>query len=255
MEVWRFIDDNLYSAEFNMALDDAISTLVKAGKSKPTLRLYGWNKPSITIGVFQKAEGIDLDYCRYNDLPVVRRPTGGRGILHYDELTYSFSSKNSEIFTNSLFQTYYSLSTAFQKAFILTGIRPEIKSIKRPEVLHKSPLCFKYSSYGELSFNGVKIAGSAQKRWKGGFLQQGSIPYSIDNDTLKEVFMINEEDHQPNILGIKHLIQEFDPSFFKKNIRKSFEETFKIVFVDSHPSSEEIEIADRLAFEKYPSLY
>jgi lipoate-protein ligase A len=254
MEIWRFIEDGFCEAGFNMAIDDAIATNVRLGKSKPTLRLYGWKKPSVTIGVFQKTGEVSLDYCYCEDIPVIRRLTGGRGILHYDELTYSFSSQNKGLFTGGLFQSYYELSTAFKKAFILTGIPVEMRLIKRSGATQKNPLCFKSLSYAELSFNGEKIMGSAQKRWRDGFLQHGSIPYSVDNNKLKKVFRIVDEDSQIRIAGIRHLIPEFNSSVLKENIRRSFEETFRIVFADSRLSSQELELAQRLALEKYQPL-
>lgn len=254
MEVWRFINDHSYDAQFNMALDEAIAIVVRKGESKPVLRLYGWSKPSVTVGAFQKIENIDIDYCLNNDIPVIRRLTGGRGILHSDELTYSFSCQNDGIFKGGLFQSFYALSEAFKKAFILTGIYPEIRLTRHTKGISKNPLCFASQSYGELSFRGKKIIGSAQKRWKDSFLQQGSIPYSVDNNSLKKIFRIDLKASQDDITGIKHLIPKFNPFVLKKNIRKSFEETFKIIFADSQPSRQEIEIAERLVLEKYRCL-
>lgn len=254
MEIWRFIDDNSYDAQFNMALDEAISILVRKGESKPVLRLYGWSKPSVTLGAFQKIENIDIGYCLNNDIPVIRRLTGGRGILHNDELTYSFSCQNQGSFKGGLFQSFRALSEAFKKAFILTGICPEIRTDKHSNAISRNPLCFASQSYGELSFRGKKIIGSAQKRWKDSFLQQGSIPYSIDNNSLKKIFRIDLKDSQDDIKGIRYLIPKFSPVILRENIRKSFEETFKIIFADSRPSSQEIEMAQRLAVEKYRCL-
>ncbi len=254
MEVWRLIEDGFYEAEFNMALDEAIAINVRLRQSKPTLRLYGWNKPSVTIGVFQKTEEINLDYCYCEDIPVIRRLTGGRGILHYDELTYSFSSENKGLFKGGLFKSYYELNTAFKNAFILTGISVEMRLPKRSGTIPRNPLCFKSLSYAELSFNGQKIMGAAQKRWRDGFLQQGSIPYSIDNNKLKKIFKIDNQDSEIHVTGIRHLIPELNHSVLKENIRRSFEETFRIVFVDSRPSSQELELAQQLAAEKYRRL-
>lgn len=250
MEIWRFIDDGSHDAEYNMALDYAIAVYVKKKKSKPTLRLYGWNKPSVTLGIFQTTEKINLDYCYFEGIPVVRRPTGGRGILHYDELTYSFSSQYREIFGGGLFQSYYKLALVFKRAFELTGINAEISFTRRTRVFHGSPLCFKSTSYGEVSFNGEKIIGSAQRRWRDGFLQQGSIPYHVDDNVLKKIFRISEKDYPSGATGIRHLMPDFDPSLLKKNIHNSFQEEFRIVFADSQPTSEEIELTQHLISEK-----
>jgi lipoate-protein ligase A len=90
---WRFIDTGLCTASYNMALDEAIATAVKRGNSPPTLRLYGWDRPSVSVGYFQNVCDIDSDYCIKKGIPIVRRPTGGRAILHDGEITYSFSVK------------------------------------------------------------------------------------------------------------------------------------------------------------------
>jgi lipoate-protein ligase A len=104
---WRLIDSGPGDAFYNMALDEAIATGVRKGAAAPTLRLYGWDRPSLTLGCFQKTADINIEYCRSHDIPVVRRPTGGRAILHGDELTYSLSAK----LTGSLFHTGSSTAT------------------------------------------------------------------------------------------------------------------------------------------------
>jgi len=90
---WRFIDSGNCEASFNMAIDEAIAISVRKGDVPPTLRLYGWDVPSVSIGCFQKIRDINVEYCGEKNIPIVRRPTGGRAILHYQDITYSFSTK------------------------------------------------------------------------------------------------------------------------------------------------------------------
>ena len=97
-KTWRLINSGTGSASYNMALDEAIAISVRKGGSPPTLRLYSWDMPSVTLGCFQKIRDIDIEYCRDASIPVVRRPTGGRAILHNKELTYSFSAKTDNDF-------------------------------------------------------------------------------------------------------------------------------------------------------------
>lgn len=99
MTTWRLIDSGPCDASYNMALDEAIAVFVRRGRSCPALRLYGWETPSVSLGSFQKLDDIDEEYCSHENIPVVRRPTGGRAVLHGDELTYSFSSKNEGRFS------------------------------------------------------------------------------------------------------------------------------------------------------------
>lgn len=253
MTEWRFIDSGECDADYNMALDEAISTQVKNGESGITLRFYGWRKPSVTLGIFQNLKEIDLQYCRINDIQLLRRPTGGRGILHGDELTYSFSAPAKEFFSGGLFHTYEQLGAIFKSALKSTGIDVQMDMKRRSRAMVHTPLCFRSTSYGELTFHGKKIIGSAQKRWKEGFLQQGVIPFSVDYQIIKKVFKIND-DSLVDISGIRNLVNDFNPGILKANILKAFEDTFSITFADSHPSSEEIDLAHRLASQKYQYL-
>lgn len=253
MTVWRLIDSGNCDADYNMALDEAISTHVREGKSEITLRLYGWRKPSVTLGFFQNSQEVDLLYCKDNGIPVVRRPTGGRGILHSDELTYSFSTPTEGVFSGGLFDTYHQLGIVFKSAFKATGIDVKMNLDRRSQQTIKTPLCFKSNSYGELTFNGKKIIGSAQKRWRKGFLQQGCIPFSVNYQLIKKVFKIHD-DSLASISGIMNLADDFNPVIFKTNIIKAFEETFNLAFVNSQPSSEEVDLAQRLVLEGYQCL-
>lgn len=223
----RFIEFQSSAPHLNMAIDEAISIFVRGGKALPTFRFYGWSKEAVTLGEFQKIEEINRDFCNKSRIAVLRRLTGGKGILHYDDLTYSFSAKREGIFHGSLFQTYKILSQIFAKAFDLTGISVEIKKEKR--TINKSPLCFACSSFGEICFKNIKIIGSAQKRWNDGFLQQGTIPVTVNRELLKKVFLCVPEDVE-KIFGIKELYNKFDIEIFQNNVIRALkEEGFEVV--------------------------
>ncbi|HYA14410.1 MAG TPA: hypothetical protein VEF33_08745, partial [Syntrophales bacterium] len=96
-----------------MALDEAIACSVRQGGSPATLRFFGWLKPSVSLGAFQKISDIDTRWCADHNVPIVRRPTGGRGILHNDELTYSFSARDDGLFSTGLLDAYRKISSAF----------------------------------------------------------------------------------------------------------------------------------------------
>jgi len=246
----RFIEFQKLDPFLNMAVDEAISFFVRHGRVLPTFRLYGWNKKAITIGEFQKIEEINQNFCIANEIPIVRRPTGGKGILHYDDLTYSFSCKKEGRFRGSLFQTYEILSHIFVRAFNLAGISGELRKEKRS--INRSSLCFARSSFGEICFRDVKIIGSAQKRWVDGFLQQGTIPITVDRELLKKVFLCNP-DEADGVFGIKELFKEFDLLNFQENIKKALmEEGFEIVV--ECLQKEELALAQSLC-EKHQVLY
>jgi len=257
MEIWRLIDSGKYDAAYNMALDEAIATHVRRGRSQPTLRLYGWKNPSVSLGSFQKITDINSDYCAANDVRIVRRPTGGRAILHGDELTYSFCSRNNNAFSHGLLETYRRLSTAFASALDMLGLNVEMKTERESgRELTRSPLCFRSASYGEISIDAKKLVGSAQKRWIDGFLQQGSIPYSIDHEKLESVFMSDRAEETARfradkLVGLRELVPDFSHDGFRVGLIQSFERNFNITLVVSHPSVQEEELARQLSSEKY----
>lgn len=126
-KTWRLINSGPGSASYNMALDEAIAISVRKGSSPPALRLYSWDRPSVTLGCFQKIREIDTEYCRDASIPIVRRPTGGRAILHNKELTYSFSVKtDNALFSKGIFDSYEKISAAFYLALKKLGFSPEV---------------------------------------------------------------------------------------------------------------------------------
>jgi len=250
---WRLINSGPGSASYNMALDEAIASSVRNHKAPPTLRVYGWNRPSLSLGCFQNASDLDLDYCRQNTVPVVRRLTGGRAILHSDELTYSFTVRtDKEPFSEALMESYLSISRAFSLAFRIIGVHVDSKMKReRGRVLTRNPLCFESSSYGEILLNNRKIVGSAQKRWKDGLLQQGSIPYTSDKEKIVRIFGRSASQAENAMNGLRDILPDFDDEDFRKALREAFEETFGISLPTSHPTQEESLLAEKLEKEKY----
>jgi lipoate-protein ligase A len=260
-DTWRFLDTGPCAAAYNMALDESIAIAVKQENAPPTLRLYGWDMPSVSIGCFQKIMDMDVGYCTKKNIPLVRRLTGGRAVLHGDEITYSFSSQTtSGPFSNGLLDSYKKISTAFDLALSKMGISPELKLVRAPRHLplcdrhSKSPSCFQSVSYGEITINGRKVIGSAQKRWTDALLQQGSIPLVPDGDDAAKVFRLDmAQDMKDSFVGLRDVLPGFISQDFKKAIRISFEETFSVKFAVSSLSPAEISMARKLEAEKYSS--
>ena len=264
METWRVIDSGKGDAAYNMALDEAVATHVRRGHSQPTLRLYGWENPSVSLGSFQKITDVNSDYCTANNIAIVRRPTGGRAILHGDELTYSFCSRNKNAFSHGLMETYLGLSRAFASALVALGLDVEMKTVRESgQELTRSPICFRSSSYGEISIDAKKLVGSAQKRWIDGFLQQGSVPYSIDHAKLESVFISDSSEawkdgraegterlRVDKLVGLRELMPDFNHEL-KAVLIHSFERNFGITLEVSRPSVQEEELALQLSSQKY----
>ena len=251
---WRLIESGACNAFHNMALDEAIATEVRRGAAPPTLRFYGWDRPALTLGCFQKTSDINIEYCRSRDIPVVRRPTGGRAILHGDELTYSFAVRtDSGAFSHGLLDSYKRISTAFSIAFRKIGVRAEPKNEReKGRVLSRSPLCFQSSSYGEILTDNKKLVGSAQKRWNNGLLQQGSVPYLSQEEKLTGIFGAEKTAQLRDCMKtLKDILPLLDEDAFRKAVASSFEEAFGIRLLLSAPSQEESLLAAELRERKY----
>ena len=237
-----------------MALDEALALSVRKGASPPSLRLYGWKCPSITLGCFQKVSDIDINYSRSRTIPVVRRPTGGRAILHDAELTYSFSVRTDQPpFSKGLLDSYKKISSTFTLAFQRSGLKAEARAQReRGMILAGRPLCFQSSSYGEILIDNKKIVGSAQKRWPDSLLQQGSVPYHYNEEMMQKIFRIGKDiDLNKCMTGIKIVMPDLGEDTFKDSLVRAFEDIFSIRFVRSCPSEEELALALRLQEEKY----
>ncbi len=250
MSRWRLIRSGAGGAALNMALDEAIAHSVHTGNCPPTLRLYGWSSPSISLGVFQSINEIHRDFCAALGIAVVRRPTGGRAILHGDEITYSFSARNKGPFSGGLYPSFYALSRAFSAAFRLLGLPVAMKKHPaRGAELAGSTRCFESVSYGELTVQGKKIIGSAQKRWPEGFLQQGCIPLSPDIDQETQAFRQHSDDNGRS--GLRHYLPAVTTAQIEAALIAGFEAEFRVQLVAAQPFPEELALAERLAAEKY----
>ncbi len=168
-------------------------------EARSFLRFYRWDVPTVSIGHHQQPErAADVAYCAANHIPVVRRPTGGRAVLHDCELTYAVVSNDHRFFPlGSLDRTYLVIAQALQKGLGRLGICSdlaaggrEIGSSARVDLKHP---CFASASRHELLVGGRKIAGSAQRRLKRAFLQHGSIPLELDVPVMARALGVSEQ--------------------------------------------------------------
>lgn len=252
--IWRLITSGPGSASYNMALDEAIADTVRKGNAPPTLRLYTWDRPSVTLGCFQNASSINIKYCISENIPVVRRPTGGRAVLHSHELTYGFAAGTAGgFFSQGLLESYRRISAAFVLALNRTGLHAEAKKGReKGTVLARNPHCFQSASFGEISINRKKAVGSAQKRWSNGLLQQGSIPYTFDKEFHCKIFGEETASALTEMMtGIQKEVGQFNEAEFMNSVAESFEETFGVIFESSLPSEEECLLAGDLEDRKY----
>lgn len=268
-EVWRFIDSGDCSPAFNMALDEALLDWHSEGKIPPTIRFYGWNPPTLSIGYFQRVEKeIEMDAVRRHGLGFVRRPTGGRGVLHEHELTYSvIVSEDHPEMPKTVTEAYRVISEGILKGFQYLGLEAyfavprteeEKESLKNP----RSAVCFDAPSWYELVVEGRKVAGSAQTRQKGVILQHGSILLDLDEDKLFSLFKYPNERVKERMqkafknkaVAINEIsCRKITLSEAKDAFWKGFSEGLNINLVPYELSAEELEFVHKLAKERYES--
>jgi lipoate-protein ligase A len=181
-ETWRLVRSDAADGATNMSLDEAVLEQVTAGLSPPTLRLYRWTPPALSLGYAQPAADVDLPGLRRLGWDLVRRPTGGRAILHADELTYAvIAPDDNPHVAGGVLASYQHLSRALLSALEILGLDVDVRSGSAVSAGDRSnPVCFEVPSAYELTASGKKIVGSAQLRRKGGVLQHGSFPLQGD---------------------------------------------------------------------------
>jgi lipoyl(octanoyl) transferase len=196
---WRFLNTGYHCPGMNMALDEAILLTCEAGTAPPTLRVYGWQPPALSLGYAQHvSKEVNVEACHRYGIEIVRRPTGGRAVLHDDEVTYSVVMPiTSPDGTRTLTEHYHLIGLALAESFTHLGLavclaRPQ-RSVSARQA--PSPACFAALSRYELSVSGKKLVGSAQKRGQYALLQHGSIPLSLDRQRLFQCLRVPPEQH------------------------------------------------------------
>lgn len=184
---FRFILTPPARPAWNMAVDEALLAGCLEGR-RPALRLYSWDPPGLSLGHFQRdLAGIDLAFCRRAGIPVVRRLTGGRAVLHYRELTYSVSSRFEPPLAGGVLEVAGAIARGLSAGLRRLGLEVE-RGGSTGSRASGTPDCFASVSRHEISWRGGKLVGSAQVRRRNGFLQHGSILLGLDEELLEGVF-------------------------------------------------------------------
>ena len=189
---WRLIiEDAPRSGSANMAVDHAIAEACAAGESLPTLRFYRWQPPAISLGRHQPLAEIDLEAAAAHGYDIVRRTTGGRAILHVDELTYSVAAPKGEPrVEGGVMDAYLRLSNALVTGLHLLGVPADKAGGDTKVSKDVSAACFEVPSAYEITVGGRKLMGSAQSRRAGYVLQHGSLPLFGDITRLIPVLSL-----------------------------------------------------------------
>ena len=259
---WRLLHTPPSSGAWNMAVDESILEHIHRGESIPTLRLYSWNPPCLSLGHAQSFADVDMERVKAHGWEVVRRVTGGRAILHTDELTYSVTGSAEEpILAGGVLESYNRLAQALLFAIRELGLPVEMKEhITEPATLNLNPVCFEVPSTYEITVEGKKLIGSAQARKKEGVLQHGSLPLTGDLTRICEALKFKDEAARENaaqrllarattvesIIGVKTDWETAAQSFVK-----GFETQLGIRFERGELSRSESARAEELVQEKY----
>ncbi len=194
---WQLLNTGFNNGLYNMQIDTSLVSSVKSGEAY--LRFYRWQPYCISLGKHQDFNDINLKLAKADGIDVVKRPTGGRAILHSEELTYSVILPASSGYSSD--QIYNFISAALMKGLIYfnaefskietENLQPDFRKLyKQPE----SVLCFSSAARHEIKYKGKKLIGSAQRRMANGILQHGSILVGPSHKSIVKYLMLNDEE-------------------------------------------------------------
>jgi lipoate-protein ligase A len=268
--IWRLVTTSPACGAWNMAIDEVILRSIGREEALPTLRLYAWQPPCLSLGYAQPFNDVDITSLTDYGWDLVRRPTGGRAILHTDELTYAvIAPENEPRLAGGVLESYQRLSEAILLALRVLGIEAQARvkpspAPTQPSVLteetNQNPVCFEVPSNYEITVNGKKLVGSAQARKKEGVLQHGSLLLGGDLSRISRVLAFKDE--QARASAATRLLDRATTAetILKRKVTweeaalaivEGFKGKLNIKFKQSNLSSNELALADELLHSKY----
>src|SRR5579864_6865492 len=258
---YRFINTGIQDAALNMAIDESVLMHHLSGQAPPTLRLFRWSQPAISLGRFQNIEREILsDVCQQLGVALVRRPTGGRAVYHLDEVTYSLVIGKHYGVPTGVVAAYAYLAPGLQAALATLGVHAELSE----EHVSKTPsaACFASSTQADLTSNGFKLIGSAQVWKDDALLQQGSLP--LDDHAAEFFSMLRFPNEAAREEALAQYCEKttplhtFIPAASWDDVadafRNGFSKALQSDFVYGTLSASEWELAHQLAEDKYSQL-
>jgi len=260
---WRLILTPPSPGAWNMALDEAILENIGGENARPTLRLYAWDPPALSLGYAQPASDVDYEALQKYGWDLVRRPTGGRAILHTDELTYSvIAPLNDSHAAGSILESYRTLSQALLRALQILGLpaKADKKYDLPPGTKTNAAVCFEVPSNYEITVEEKKLIGSAQARRQEGMLQHGTLPLTGDLSRItKALFYPNDEtrfkaaqrlvEHATTVEEVLERKVSWEEAALA--FQQGFQEALNLDLKEEKPTVSELKEADRLLREKY----
>jgi lipoate-protein ligase A len=258
---WRLIIDPPASGSWNMAVDDALLEAAQGDSYIPTLRLYSWNPPCLSLGHAQHIREVNREALIKMGWDLVRRPTGGRAILHIDELTYSITGNTEQpILKGGILESYQKISQTFIQMLQKYSLDPRSREESQQAKNQVEPVCFEIPSNYEITVAGKKIIGSAQARRKNAILQHGAIPLTGDISRIIKVLAYSDEDSRKNaalrVLSRATTIENQTGKSISwhqsaMDLVRAFEETHNLFLIKGELTAEEAVSAKRIELEKY----
>jgi lipoyl(octanoyl) transferase len=260
-DTWRLLHTPPARGAWNMAVDEAILEHIGRRESRPTLRLYAWDPACLSLGYAQPFADVDVTRLKQRGWDVVRRPTGGRAILHTDELTYSVIAPGDEPrLAGSVLESYNRLAGALLEALRALGLPVELKPDEGPSRESPNPVCFEVPSAYEITVRVKKLIGSAQARRKEGVLQHGSLPLAGDLARITQA--LNFADDSARLEAGRRLLERATTvesvlgevvtwSDAARAVARAFEMKFGLGFEDGILTESEKGRAEELVRQKY----
>lgn len=238
----------------NMGIDEALALLCR---DHAILRFYAWETPTLSIGYFQHTDEIDLGACRKSAVYLVRRPTGGRAVLHQQDLTYSLVIPLRPPWTEfSISESYRRINSCLRRGLETLGLEvsngiPPGHSSREP-----SPFCFSAIARYEVLVGGKKVIGSAQRRFPSALLQQGSILLDFDPAAIPVLLRPGERAATVDSLRMIGSLREAlgwlpDRAEVEEAIGEGFAREMGIELAEGILEPEEFKLSDQLAANRY----
>jgi lipoate-protein ligase A len=242
---WRLVVDGELPGAHNMARDMAMLEAVADGAASPALRLYGWDPPCLTLGRHQGLDAADLEFCRAEGIDVVRRPTGGRALLHHLELTYAVVAPVGRgPLPQALQEAYRGICGGLVRAVQALGIEAELTpgevNLQLPGPRTTVP-CFEAPAGGEVVVGGRKLIGSAMRAHGGAILQHGVILLDWDGRLQAGAMGLADDAMlRPRVTTLRNeLGREIERSVLEDTVVKAVAAELGIEFVPGQPGDAE----------------
>lgn len=228
----------------NMAVDEAILEAYRAGEAPPTLRLYDWAVPTLSLGYAQRPSDVAFDACEREGVQVVRRPTGGRAVLHgVGDLTYSVVASEAEGFPSSVADSYCMIAKAIIASLQTLGLDAELTPGARSS--GTASACFATATRADLTASGLKVVGSAQVRRQGGFLQHGTLMLTQEPEAIAPLLVSGVPPKgMASLASLKGAA--IDAEAVRRALIEGFEREFGISLVPGGLTPREAELARQL---------